>query len=269
MHQPRIECAALCLVLAFVSGLGTTTSAAAATVRIATDAPYRPMEFRNAAGRLQGFDIDLGNALCARAGVSCRWVVQAWDGIVPGLAARKYDAVLSAMAMTPARRRVLRFVGPYIRMPSAWFVPAGAGPITFTAQGLAGRRIGVQRGTIQDRYVTDRFAATAQIKRYRTADDMAVDMQAGRLDALLVTATVGQQMLDARSSVTYRRVAPDPPLDQALGMAFRPNEPALAQRFAQALDGLRADGTLARLRHRWLDGPALSSAEESAAASGP
>ncbi|HBK35935.1 MAG TPA: nickel transporter, partial [Halomonas sp.] len=93
-------------------------------VRIGVDVPYEPMEYRTAEGELTGFDIDLGNALCERIGVTCEWVEQEWDGIIPGLMSRNYDAIMSSMTINDERRQQVLFSDPYITMPSAWFAPS-------------------------------------------------------------------------------------------------------------------------------------------------
>jgi len=89
-------------------------------IRLGIDVPYEPFVVRNADGDLEGFEIDLGNELCARANLECSWVEQGWDGIIPGLLARKYDAILSSMAITPERERQVLFSLPYYNTPSVW-----------------------------------------------------------------------------------------------------------------------------------------------------
>ena len=84
------------------------------------------MEYRTPDGELTGFDIELGNALCAEIGIQCEWVVQGWDGIIPGLMARKYDAIMSSMTINDDRRKQVLFSDPYFTPPSAWFAPATA-----------------------------------------------------------------------------------------------------------------------------------------------
>ena len=79
------------------SALMANTAVAQDTIRIATNVPYKPMEYTTPDGSLTGFDIELGNALCAEAGLDCSWVTQSWNGIIPGLMARKYDAIMSSM----------------------------------------------------------------------------------------------------------------------------------------------------------------------------
>ena len=81
-------------------------------LRIGVDVPYEPMEYRTPDGELTGFDIELGNALCAQIKAECEWVVQAWDGIIPGLLARKYDAIMSSMTINDERRQTVLFSDP-------------------------------------------------------------------------------------------------------------------------------------------------------------
>ncbi|MCP1365629.1 transporter substrate-binding domain-containing protein, partial [Halomonas sp. BBD48] len=122
------------------------------TVRFGVDVPYEPMEYRTPEGELTGFDIELGNALCAEMGIECEWIVQGWDGIIPGLMARKYDAIMSSMTINEERREQVLFSDPYFTPPSAWFAPADSNIDMPAKETLEGKNIGVQRGTLQDNY---------------------------------------------------------------------------------------------------------------------
>lgn len=92
---------------AFVVGLGLLCSFstfAATELRYGVEAEYPPFESRNASGELEGFDIDLGNAICAAAALKCSWVETSFDALIPGLMAKKFDAINSAMNITEKRR---------------------------------------------------------------------------------------------------------------------------------------------------------------------
>ncbi|HSH57264.1 MAG TPA: transporter substrate-binding domain-containing protein, partial [Halomonas sp.] len=145
--------------------VASSASADVRDLRIAVDVPYEPMEYRTPDGELTGFDIDLGNALCAEIGIDCEWVVQGWDGIIPGLMARKYDAIMSSMTINEQRREQVLFSEPYITPPSAWFAPADVEIGTPSNETLEGMTIGVQRGTLQDNYATDMYGDVADVKR--------------------------------------------------------------------------------------------------------
>jgi hypothetical protein len=83
------------------------------TVKIATEGAYEPWNFTGAGGKLEGFEIDLANDLCARMKVKCEIVAQDWDGIIPALTAKKYDAIMAGMSITDERKKTIDFAGPY------------------------------------------------------------------------------------------------------------------------------------------------------------
>lgn len=237
---------------AIVAGSGTAQARDNDTVRIGVDIPYVPMEYRKPDGTLTGFDIDLGNALCKQAQLECKWVEQSWDGIIPGLMARKFDAIMSSMTINDERRQQLLFSNPYIVPPSAWFVPASSDIQTPDENSLKDKDIGVQRGTVQDNYVTDKYGSIANIKRYASADDVAVDMDAGRLDLAFLDYPTGQAaMLDDKKR-DYRVAGdkltePKKYFGEGFGIAFRKRDKELAEKFNQALATLKDNGTYQKI----------------------
>lgn len=225
-------------------------------VRIGVDVPYEPMEYRTPEGELTGFDIDLGNALCAEIGVTCEWIEQEWDGIIPGLMSRNYDAIMSSMTINDERRQTVLFSDPYFTPPSAWFAPAENELSEATRETLEGLTIGVQRGTLQDNYVTDMFGDVASVSRYSTADDMVLDMQAERLDIVFLDYPVGKATLLDSERRDYHVVGemitePKEYFGDGFGIAFRQRDEALAERFNEALATLKADGTYDEIHERY------------------
>lgn len=246
-----------------VSLLGLAIAAASSAqardydnVRIGVDVPYEPMEFRTAEGELTGFDIDLGNELCDRMGVTCEWVEQEWDGIVPGLMSRNYDAIMSSMTINDERREQVLFSEPYITMPSAWFAASNLDISEANKETLEGMTIGVQRGTLQDNFVTDNFSDVADINRYSTADDMVLDMEAERLDIVFLDFPIGQSTLieseDAEYVVVGERISePKEYFGDGFGIAFRQRDEALAEKFNEALTEVQEDGTYDEIFNRY------------------
>ena len=246
-----------------VSLLGLAVAAASSAqardydhVRIGVDVPYEPMEYRTPEGELTGFDIDLGNALCERIGVTCEWIEQEWDGIIPGLMSRNYNAIMSSMTINDERRQQVLFSDPYITMPSAWFAPASLELSDANEETLAGKTIGVQRGTLQDNYVTDQYGRIASVSRYSTADDMVLDMQAQRLDIVFLDYPIGQSTLlnneDTEYVVVGERISePKEYFGDGFGIAFRQRDQALAERFNEALAELQEDGTYDEIYARY------------------
>ncbi|WP_249975792.1 transporter substrate-binding domain-containing protein [Vreelandella olivaria] len=249
--------------LVTISVLGLAMAAASSAqardydhVRIGVDIPYEPMEYRTADGELTGFDIDLGNALCERIGVTCEWVEQEWDGIIPGLMSRNYDAIMSSMTINDERRQQVLFSDPYITMPSAWFAGSDLGIEEANEETLSGLTIGVQRGTLQDNYVTDLFSSVASVSRYSTADDMVLDLEAERLDIVFLDFPIGQTtLLDSERGdyvvVGEQITEPAEYFGDGFGIAFRQRDEALAERFNNALAELQDDGTYDEIYERY------------------
>lgn len=245
------------LVVSAVAGAALAGPAAAQdSVRIATNTPYKPMEYAKPDGSFAGFDIDLGNAICKQAQLDCHWVDQSWNGIIPGLMARKYDAIMSSMTINDDRKKHVLFSDPYIVVPSAFFVRQDSKLDQISDSSLKGKTIGVQRGTVQDNYVSAKYGDIATIKRYQNADDVAVDMSVGRLDAAFFDQITGQSTLIEPHPKKYRQAGPD--LTQpkkyfgdGFGVAFRKNEQSLAQKFNKALATLKDNGTYAKLYQKY------------------
>src|SRR3712207_2723114 len=105
-------------ILAAASG----AAAQEKTVKIATEGAYAPWNFTGAGGKLEGFEIDLANDLCARMKVKCEIVAQDWDGIIPALQAKKYDAIMAGMSITDERKKTIDFAGPYANSPNGLLV---------------------------------------------------------------------------------------------------------------------------------------------------
>ncbi|MEQ6916251.1 transporter substrate-binding domain-containing protein [Halomonas aquatica] len=233
-----------------------SASAEVRDIRIGVDVPYEPMEFRTPDGELTGFDIELGNAMCAEIGIQCEWVVQGWDGIIPGLQARKYDAIMSSMTINEQRREQVLFSDPYITPPSAWFAPADVEIGTPSDVTLEGLTLGVQRGTLQDNYVTDMYGDVADVNRYATADDMVLDMDSGRLDAAFLDFPIGKSTLLESEAGDYKVVGkkitePKEYFGEGFGLAFRQRDKELAAAFNEALATLQADGTYDEIHARY------------------
>lgn len=159
-------------------------------LRFGTDPSYAPFEYKKD-GKLVGFDVDLGNAICEELKVKCVWVESDFDGMIPGLNARKFDGVISSMTVTAARQKTIDFSDELFSGPTALVFKKGAGFTTDPAS-LKGKTVGYEQGTIQEAYakaVLDK--AGVNTKAYQNQDQVYADLVAGRLDATI------QDMLQA------------------------------------------------------------------------
>lgn len=263
LMKKLLTVSAIAVALTAGATLGGVANAAE-HVRIATNSPYKPMEYTKPDGTLTGFDIELGDALCKQAELKCSWVKQSWNGIIPGLMARKYDAIMSSMTIKEDRKKVLLFSTPYIIVPSGFFVPTDSAIKTPDAASLKGKKIGVQRGTLQDNYVTDKYGDEATIKRYADVDDMAVDMDAGRVDIAFADLPTGQSTLMGRKGKSYKMIGepltqPKSYFGEGFGIAFRKNEQDLANKFNKALGVLKQNGTYDKLYDKYFGKGTLAS----------
>lgn len=223
-------------------------------VRIAVDVPYEPFEFKKPDGSLTGFEIDLGNAVCQQAKLKCEWVVQTWDGIIPGLLARKYDVIFSSMSINEERKAKVDFSDAYYNTPSAWFTPKVTDINPAKPETLAGKKLGVQRGTIQDTEASKIFGKTAQIIRYNSGDEVVLDLKGGRLDAVLIDYPVGEStILKTADGEDFVMTGDKFQLGDGVGAAFRKNDTDLKETFNQALSTVKSNGTYDSIMKKYFE----------------
>ena len=172
-------------------------------VTLGTEGAYPPFNWIDENGELQGFDIDIGNALCAAAKLDCTWAVQDWDGIIPGLLAKKYDAIVASMSITEERKKKVDFTGKYYTTPAKFVRMKGSG-IEITDEGLEGKAVGVQRATIHENFLRDNYGDIVTIKAYATQDEANLDFVAGRVDLLLADSMALQGASSTRPTARVR-----------------------------------------------------------------
>jgi arginine/ornithine transport system substrate-binding protein len=226
-------------------------------VRIGVEGAYPPFSEVTPDGKLVGFDIDIANALCEEMKVECELITQDWDGIIPALQARKYDAIIASMSITEERKQKVDFTNKYYNTP-AKFVRKKGSDIEITKEGLKGKTVGVQRATIHDNFVTEVYGDTVEVKRYGTQDEAYLDMVAGRLDLLLADSVAMKGgFLDTEQGKDYEFVGPDfsdpKYFGEGAGIAVRKGEDDLRQMLNQAIDSIRANGTYKAIQDKYFD----------------
>ena len=233
----KLIIAASC-ALALVTG---TTQAQERDLRIAFDVPYEPFEYKNENGELIGFEVELAEAMCEEMNANCEFVIQAWDGMIPGLLARKFDLIMSSMSITPERAERVLFSEPYYNTPGGWFAREGFSTDVTDRAAMKGKIVGVQRGTTMDTHVTENMGGIVTIKRYTTADDMVLDLEGQRLDVVFVDYPVGEQTILTKEG--FKEVGEPVKLGEGVGVAMRKRDTDLAKEVNAALATLKEDGT--------------------------
>lgn len=225
-------------------------------VRIAVEGAYPPFSEVTPSGELKGFDIDMARLLCERMQAECTLVQQDFDGMIPALQARKFDAIVASMSITPERKKQVAFTDKYYNTP-ARFVVRSDSKLQISPEGLKGRKIGVQRSTIHDRYVTDTFKG-AQVVRYTKQDEVFLDLAAGRIDATLqdsVAADVGFLKTPQGKGFGFTGPFYDDPkvFGEGAGIALRKADTALQVKLNAAIKAIRADGSYKKLQDKYFD----------------
>jgi arginine/ornithine transport system substrate-binding protein len=208
-------------------------------------------------GQLAGFDVDIANALCAEMKAECTLVKQDWDGMIPALLARKYDAIIASMSITDERKERVDFTDKYYHTPARLVVKKGDS-LVVTPEGLAGKKIGVQRETIHDKFATDNWGDTAEIVRYATQDEANLDAVAGRVDALLADMVVldaGFLKTDAGKGFEFTGPEFNDPkwFGPGAGIAVRKQDKDLTEKLNQAIAAIRANGTYDKIAKKYFD----------------
>ena len=144
--------------------------AAADELRVGVEGAYPPFSWKEADGSLKGFDIDIALAICEKMGRECVLVEQDWDGMIPALLARKYDAIIASMSITEERKKRVDFTGKYYNTPAMFVAPEGS-DLEVSAAGLAGKAIGVQRGTTHQCFM-EKIYPDADLRLYATQEEV-------------------------------------------------------------------------------------------------
>ena len=215
-------------------------------IRIGVEGAYPPFSSVEKDGTLKGFDIDIAMALCEEIGAECVLIPQDWDGIIPALMARKYDAIIASMSITEERKKKVAFSDKYYNTPAKFARKKGSG-IAISKAGLKGKTVGVQRATIHDNFITGEFGDSVEIKRYGTQDEAYLDAIAGRVDLLLADSiAMDAGFLKTDQGKGWEFVGPgysDPKyFGVGAGIAVRKSDGELAKLFSLAIKVIRSNG---------------------------
>ena len=239
-----IRRAALTLALALAALPALAGDAARPIVRIATEGAFPPFNSLDAAGHPAGFEVDLGNAICARERLDCSWVLTGWAGIIPGLTGGAYDVIMAGMAITPDRAREIAFSRPYFRDEEA---PAGIFVGTHSFQTPSAGRIAVQEGTIHETHLR---AQGLSVLAFPTADAALQAVLDGRADTTFGSPDFLQQRVFHTSRMLVI-LGTEQSSGGGAAAGFRKAETALRENFNRALEALEKDGTIEKLRKKW------------------
>ncbi|MFK3790602.1 transporter substrate-binding domain-containing protein [Pseudomonas piscis] len=227
------------------------TAAQAEVLKIATEGAYPPFNYVDSSNQLHGFDVDIANALCERLKVQCQIVAQDWEGIIPALIAKKYDAVVASMIATDERKKKIAFTNHYYRTPLSVAVPRDS-DITDAQTDFKGRTVGAQSSSTQAIYAEDHYGpAGADVKFYPTLDEANSDLAAGRIDGVIADKFPLLAWAESAGKDCCKIIGDVNGTTADASIAVRKEDNALRERLNQALDEIVADGTYKKISSRY------------------
>ncbi len=267
-------------ILLFVlslSVLGLASIANSQTIRIGTEGAYPPWNNINSAGDLEGAEIDFGNEACKRMGVTCEWVTQDWDGIIPALLQGKYDIIIAGMSITEERKEKVNFTTGYMTDGARFAVLKDSGLANLNIAGMAkvnlnnaggkeqaaigqliaamdGKTICVQSSTIHQNFLEKHMSGAVDVKLYQAVDDHNLDLAAGRCDAILADVGSIIDFMESDGGVDVAFTGPTfsgGVFGDGVGGAVRKEDEDILQMWNSAITEMSNDGTTAEITKKW------------------
>ena len=195
-----------------------------------------------------------GLALCAEMKATCTIVAQDWDGIIPGLQSRRYDAIVASMSITEERQRVVAFTEPYYSNVLA-FIGSKGQEMSVDAEALKGKTLGAQRATIAGQYLEDTLGKVVTVKLYDTQDNAYLDLAAGRLDGMVSDKFPAYDWLNSEAGQKFEFKGADVDINDKIGIAVRKQDNELRERLNKAISEIVADGTYQKINEKYFPFP--------------
>ena len=265
------------LTVLSLSVLGLASIANSQTIRIGTEGAYPPWNNINSAGDLEGAEIDFGNEACERMGVTCVWVTQDWDGIIPALLQGKYDIIVAGMSITEERKEKVNFTTGYMTDGARFAVLKDSGLADLNIAGMAkvnlnnaggkeqaaigqliaamdGKTVCVQSSTIHQNFLEKHMSGAVDVKLYQAVDDHNLDLAAGRCDAILADVGSIIDFMDSDGGVDVAFTGPTfsgGVFGDGVGGAVRKEDTDILEMWNSAISEMSKDGTTAEITKRW------------------
>lgn len=252
--MPRALFAALSL--AFVATLTLASPSAAddlakvkdqGFIRFSMSGQYPPFNFVDENNQLTGFDVQICSGIAKRLGVQPRPLSTAWDGIIAGLLADKYELICGSMAITPERLKAIDFSDPYYRSGAQLFVKHGSA--VKSAEGLSGKTVGVTLGTTYEDWVR-KHLKDVTVRTYKGVPAMILEVVNGRIDGFITDRIVGAIAIDEKGAPI--ELAGPLLYEERMGIALRQGNPQLKQAINKALAAMKQDGSYHDISMKWL-----------------
>ena len=246
---------------AFAGLLLGASSVYAAPVKVAADCTYPPFGFQDANGEIKGFDVDVARAIGEHMGSEVEIICQAWDGMIPGLLAGKYDLISASMSITEERLKSINFSVPY-RSSAARFAglkTSDAKPVNDNGEpnpeGVSGKTIGLQRSSTYAKYIAEKFS-DATVSEYDKVDNMILDLQAGRIDLVFAgPIKLDNDFLSKPEGADFgfvgREIDDVSYFGPGVGIGIRKTDEDLLKKVDEALNTMFKDGSFKAINDKY------------------
>ncbi|MFM2577859.1 lysine/arginine/ornithine ABC transporter substrate-binding protein [Vibrio fortis] len=228
------------ILLASLIGLTSFNAAAQQEIKFAMEATYAPFEFMDENNQIQGFDVDLANALCEEMKAKCTFHNQAFDSLIPALKFKRYDAAISAMDITDARLKQVNFSNAYYDNSAAFISIEGK---VADQAALEGKRVGVQNGSTHQSYLLEQMTGVTAVP-YSSYQDAFIDMKNGRIDSVFGDTAVVAEWFKKQDNLTYvgDQVTNQEYFGNGFGIAVNKSNQELVDQLNVALAAVKANG---------------------------
>ena len=212
----------------------------AKTVRMGTEGAYPPYNFINDAGEVDGFERELGDELCKRAELTCEWVTNEWDSIIPNLVSGNYDTIIAGMSITDERDEVIDFTQNYTLPDPSAYVAASADV------DLKGGVLAAQANTIQAAFIAE---SGATLVEFATPEETIAAVKNGEADAVLADKAFLTPIAEADADLMM--LEQEELIGGGIGLGLRESDTELKEKFNAAITSMKEDGSLNALIAKW------------------
>ena len=243
-------------------------------IKIGTEGAYPPWNSKDASGKLIGFEVELAYTLCRYIGQQCEIVEQDWDGMIPALIMRKFDAIMAGMSITAERQKAISFSQGYADEVASLAVMKGSDlegmdtpeGINLTLGGsgvkktlktltgaLAGKTVCTQTATIHQNFLESGDVGKINLRTYKTQDEVNLDLASGRCDVALAAAVAFTDYAE-KSGKPVVLVGPTfsgGAFGNGVGVGIRKDDTELLKAFNKAIEKARKNGDISRIANKW------------------
>lgn len=220
------------------------------TLIIASEGAYPPFEMIDKDGNLIGFDIDIGQALCDQMKVECKFVAQDWDGLIPGLLVKKFDALIASMSVTEERKKVIAFTDKYYTNKVV-LVGKKSAKLPKNLLQIKNKNMGAQRSTVAAQYLENTYGKNNKIKLYDTQNSAYLDLSAGRLQLLMSDIFPVYEWLKTKEGKDFAIKSQALPIGGDIAIGVRKEDIKLREAFNRAIKAIVANGTYKKINDKY------------------